>query len=206
MSQRVYTTENVAKMTNAGVSSIRSLVLWKKAPKAAYQVVSNTGRIQYLWDQAGLEEWHRLITEREELRAGRVPRKRRAASESPFGVKQGKAFSDHNAVNQVGKVMITWRLWWQDDPQWPDSTIWWFSTPEGWFTSKNDGRSWEKHGDGVTDDGMRRPSGPVYHAVNDPRKVRGPRNGIAAHNGAMHMQRVMQARTKLRDGDYVYQS
>jgi hypothetical protein len=50
-------------------------------------------------------------------------------------------YSDHNAVNRIGPLTVTWKLWWQPAAT-GDSTTWWLSSPAGWWVSTDDGESW----------------------------------------------------------------
>jgi hypothetical protein len=67
-------------------------------------------------------------------------------------------YSDHRAVNRVGSLAITWKLWWRTS--YDGGTMWWFSTPQGWYTSTDDGQTWE------ATNLMVRPSDYRYFSVN----------------------------------------
>lgn len=66
-------------------------------------------------------------------------------------------YSDHRAVNQLGGTVITWKLWWRNTHD--GGAMWWFSTPQGWYVSNDDGRSWDFA------DVMIRPGDYRYHCV-----------------------------------------
>lgn len=108
------------------------------------------GGMQYLWTAENVDQW----------------RAYHAGSESLPHRVLTNGFSDHNAVNRVANTTVTWKLWWQITA---DGPVWWFSTPDGWWTSTDDGRSWS---DART---MTRPSDYRYCSVN----------GIVTPNGAM---------------------
>lgn len=52
-------------------------------------------------------------------------------------------YSDHRAVNHTTHTTITWKLWWHNTA---DGPVWWFSTPDGWWTSRDDGNTWQRTG------------------------------------------------------------
>lgn len=142
--ERIYSMSGVARALGVSFGAVRGR--WERGnhPTPDFHQVTADGRTICLWNEAGLELWRALIPEPK-------PRPRSAGLRSRGLEEMPATFSDHNAVNQVGRHTVTWRLWCQ--PYTGGARfLWWFSTPEGWYTS-TDGRSWMSTGE------MRRPAG-----------------------------------------------
>lgn len=92
-----------------------------------------------LWSETGVQHWHAY-----------------AASQSSRPKQLTRVYSDHRASNTVGGSVITWKLWWRNGS---DGPMWWFATPDGWWTSEDDGVSWKRTGL------MVRPEGWHYYSV-----------------------------------------
>lgn len=122
------------------------------APRADYTTMHGTS-VQSLWSAEALDHWRAF-----HAGEGSIPRNGRYTT-----------FSDHHSVNHVGKIQVTWKLSWRCAHS--GGVVWWFSTPDGWFTSSDDGRSWEMTGS------MLRPSEYHYIYVND---VVRPSGAVAA--------------------------
>lgn len=118
------------------------------APRAEYTITSNRSGPILLWSQQGVMRWQAF----------------HASCESTPPVRFF-SYSDHNAVNRVGGIDVTWKLWWRT--VFDGGTQWWFSTPQGWWTSVDDGRSWQ-----FTDMTVR-PGDYRYQSVNANVMVRG---------------------------------
>lgn len=97
---------------------------------------------QPLWSEGSLDRWRAYCAGESSL-----PKHSRYAG-----------YSDHKAVNQVGPVTVTWKLWWRCLSD--GGALWWFSTPKGWYASNDDGRTWS------FTDTMIRPPGHRYYSVN----------------------------------------
>lgn len=104
--------------------------------------VQRGGKMAPLWSPVSIDRW----------------RAYHASSASLPKVERYLTFSDHNAVNQVGGLMVTWKLWWRNT--YDGGAMWWFSTPDGWYVSDDDGRTWDFA------DTMVRPGGYHYFSVN----------------------------------------
>lgn len=102
------------------------------APRADYTTMHGTS-VQSLWSAAALDHWRAF-----HAGEGSIPRNGRYTT-----------FSDHHAVNHVGKIEVTWKLSWRCD--YDGGTAWLYSTPEGWYISTDDGHSWEATGSMIRD-------------------------------------------------------
>lgn len=112
------------------------------SPRPEYEVIDRNGRKTPLWSDRGVEQWRLYL---ENLKVD---------------PKTGKstAYSDHNALNRIRFMSVTWKLWWSN--VWDGGTKWWFSTPQGWYTSIDDGKTWVPTGE------MVRPNDNRYYAVS----------------------------------------
>lgn len=109
------------------------------APPPSFEMRRTEGVMVALWTEADLERW-------------------KAFHRGATWVPKPDGYSDHNAVNQVGNLEVTWKLWWRPLPD--GEVMWWFSTPRGWFVSIDNGRSWSDT------DTLTRPGDYRYYHVN----------------------------------------
>lgn len=124
---RLYTTFEIAQALGVSRSWIHTHLRPKySSPPPDFVAVARGGKnLNNLWTEASLVRWQAY----------------HASTEPQSGIKRYSGYSDHNAVNMVGSLTVTWKLWWQPAPN-GDSPVWWLSTPEGWWTSTSDGRMW----------------------------------------------------------------
>lgn len=126
MTERLFTADDIAAIlgvTRPWIHKHRTGYL------EAQFVTTRKGKETRLWTSDGVDRWR-------VYHAGSVP---------VSGTwRYGGAYSTHRAVNKVGRFEITWKLWWRSTPG--GGTQWWFSTPRGWYTSIDDGRTWESTG------------------------------------------------------------
>lgn len=101
---------------------------------------------------------------------------------STSGLRRFDSYSDHNAVNQVGSLTITWKLWWRNTHD--GGAMWWFSTPKGWFVSNDDGRSWDFA------DVMVRPGDYRYISVNG--SVNPSQHTLSIIRGVGHLRGLIE--------------
>lgn len=141
-------------------------------PAAVYNVSREGGRVQPYWDLKGVEAWREAFKMMDDESAQPVPR----------AMIQPSTFSDHKAVNVIGNIEVTWRLWWKPASGSDDSVIWWFSTPFGWYQSANNGVNW------VRTNQMIRPAGRYFPAA--PGVTTG--SVAAARRGAYHLQKRLE--------------
>lgn len=97
-----------------------------------YKALWSGNKDQVFWRESKLAVWRQYV----------------AAMDVPVAhvdaKKMTSGFSDHNAVNVVGTFHVSWRLWWK--PCTTDALEWWFSTPQGWYTSTDEGSTWHRTG------------------------------------------------------------
>ena len=119
---RLYTATDVAEILNVSRGWVFKHRNRSGAPAAEFEVPTRGGddKSMLLWTEQAVQSW-------------------RAYCAATAGRKDA-VYSCLNAVNNG----ITWKLGWQMLPG--GSTRWWFSTPQGWFCSENDGRNWRNTG------------------------------------------------------------
>ena len=92
--------------------------------------------ITHLWSEEGLNRWMRYVASNESL--------------PKAGLIRNAKYSDHKAVNIIaGGHRLSWKLWWRCKPD--GATQWWYSTPDGWYTSDDYGQEWVRTGKDVRD-------------------------------------------------------
>lgn len=132
MTEQLYGTAEVATAIGASRTWVQDHSRKPAAPKADFEYVNQGGQRTLLWTERSIGLWARYFRLlRGKKRSG--PRLVRTIN-----------FSDHWTVNTVGSATVTWKLWWRN--LWDGRTQWWFSTPNGWYTSDNDGTTWEATG------------------------------------------------------------
>lgn len=138
----LYSAIDVAEQLGVSRTWIFSHMERPGSPPPAYRVQSKGSKISPLWTTRGVDNW----------------RAYHARLLAPADRATAEVYSDHRAVNRVGNVTVTWKLWWQN--LWDGRQCWWYSTPFGWYTSEDDGYSWEPSG------AMLRPSDNRYYSVS----------------------------------------
>ena len=153
MTERLYTANEVATLFGMTRHWVLEHMSRDGAPEPEFEMMR--GKVaQPLWTVAGLDRWRGYFA------GGKsIPRHR-----------TGDAYSDHKAVNQVGPVTVTWKLWWRCTGD--GGVLWWYSTPEGWYVSNNDGQSWDFTGTPI------RPSDYRYYSVNTYDTVKGATSAV----------------------------
>jgi hypothetical protein len=142
--QRLYTANEIGTMLGKTRHWVLHQFNSKDAPPPSYTTFRGTKRDAYLWTAEDLARWR-------DYHAGIEWRRARTLSESEY--------SDHKAVNQVGSLTVTWKLWWRC--LYDGIIEWWFSTPQGWVYRDDLDSGWrEWHG------GMMRPTEYHYFCVN----------------------------------------
>lgn len=165
--QRLYTANEIAKMLGVSRHWVLEHFAEREGPAPQFQAMR--GKVgTYLWTVESLDAWRAY-----HAGGGSVPSHRT------------NGYSDHNAVNQVGPVTVTWKLWWR--PRGDGMVQWWFSTPQGWYCSDDDGRVW-RHAETMV-----RPSDYRYISVND--IVRDMSSATSAVLRSAHMLRQKIERT-----------
>jgi hypothetical protein len=153
---RLYTVSEIAKELGISRKWVHNRLSDKesKAPPAAFRVHTGGKDPMLLWTEQAVARWRAFY----------------ASVESIPSTGRFFEYSDHQAVNMVrNQVMVTWKLWWKNT--WDGKAQWWFSTPNGWWTSDDDGRTWSDTGL------MVRPQDYRYYAVNGNAK---PSTAVAA--------------------------
>lgn len=141
MAVRLYSAGEVGHILGVTRNWVLEHVARGKTPPADFVAVR--GKVdQPLWTAASVDQW----------------RAYHAGDASIPSHHRGASYSDHNAVNQVGPVTVTWKLWWRNTHD--GGAMWWFSTPQGWYVSDDDGRTWDYA------DVMVRPGDYHYFSVN----------------------------------------
>jgi hypothetical protein len=139
--QRLYTANEVSKVVGMTRHWVLEHCARTGAPTPEFTVMRGD-LTQPLWTEGSLDRWRAY-------HAGDV-------SGPDHGRYSG--YSDHNAVNQVGPVTVTWKLSWRC--MYDGGALWLFSTPRGWYISNDDGVTWDFA------DTMVRPTGYRYFSVN----------------------------------------
>lgn len=148
---RLYTANEVGRLFGTTRYWVLEHMARDGSPPADFVIVR--GSEQPLWTSASVDHWRAYFASGES-----VPRHRIAAPGVRRPLAKSPPYSDHNAVNQVGPVTVTWKLWWRATRD--GGTMWWFSTPDGWYVSNDDGVTWDDA------DVMIRPQGYRYQCVN----------------------------------------
>ena len=143
--QRLYSANEIARELGERRSWVHAQMkkVGAGAPQPPFVAITHGASPTLLWPESSLEHWRAYHASRNTV-------KKIADKYSTY--------SDHRAVNRVGSLAITWKLWWRCG--YDGGTMWWFSTPQGWYTSSDDGRTWEATGL------MVRPSDYHYFSVN----------------------------------------
>lgn len=150
--ERLYTANEVGKLFGTTRYWVLEHMLRDGSPPPDYIIVR--GSEQPLWSAPSLDHWRVYFAGQDS-----IPRHHRAEPSTKRNRwARTPAYSDHRAVNQVGPVQVTWKLWWRSLPD--NHRLWWFSTPDGWYASHDDGTTWSRTGV------MIRPEGYRYIAVN----------------------------------------
>lgn len=159
--QRLYTANEIAKMLGMTRHWVLEHHSRTGAPQARFTAVRGS-RMTLFWTADALDHWRAYYAG-----ADSIPR-----------VQRTSGYSDHNAVNQVGNQTVTWKLSWRNTHD--GGAMWWFSTPDGWYVSNDDGRTWDYA------DVMIRPGDYRYFHVT------------GNVNPARHVATVLRSATKLR--------
>lgn len=168
---RLYAISEVAKTLGVTTNWLNNrLSRDPAAPRADFIVHTRGVHPMQLWSQGSVNRWCAYHASVDSVNA---------ANRRYIG------YSDHNAVNRVGNLVATYKLWWR--PACDGGTMWWFSTPQGWWTSIDDGVTWECTGLDV------RPSDYHYVCVNG---LARPTAGVAAV-----LRSVIAIRQRIIDND-----
>lgn len=143
MAERLYNATEIGTMLGIGRDWVSEHSRHGDAPPADYEWFRGKTAMP-LWSGASLGHWRAYHASGES-----TPR---------TTARHVATFSDHNAVNQMGPVTVTWKLWWRNTHD--GGASWWFSTPRGWWVSEDDGRTWKPS------ETMVRPSDYRYYSVN----------------------------------------
>lgn len=135
------------------------------APPAPFTAGYGNTRHQPLWRESDLQAWVDLA---ERMKATLTHQRQRPEN-----------YSDHQAVNVVAGMVVTWRLWYRPGAGY-DMLTWWFSTPRGWYVS-NDARTW------MSTDEMVRPTAYRYVPVASPSGM-----AITARATAMQLRKRIE--------------
>lgn len=138
---RLYSAGEIGNILGVTRNWVLAHMIRPESPREEFTAIRGKTQ-QPLWTARGVDEWRAY-----HAGDGSIPRHHKAG-----------AYSDHNAVNQVGPVTVTWKLWWRCLPD--GGVLWWFSTPDGWYASHDDGITWSRT------DTMVRPSDYHYYSVN----------------------------------------
>jgi hypothetical protein len=165
MPERLYTAKEVAEMTGVARKWVYNHAGRAGAPRPQFEARYGGKDPIQLWTEDGVKHWYAYIASSDSM-----PQK---ASSRRFD-----NYSDHRAVNMIRGSMSTWKLWWRCTHD--GGTLWWFSTPVGWWTSEDDGRTWSNTELDI------RPNDYRYYCVN----------GSVTPKGAL--LGVLESATKLR--------
>lgn len=142
--QHLYTAAEVANFLGVKRAWIHNRLLDRRdAPVPEFSAVVAGRAPLLLWSADGVKRWQAFAASIDSV---------------PLAARRRGSYSDHKAVNRVGRLTSTWKLWWRCAAN--GGTLWWFSTPDGWYTSGNDGRTWDKT------ESMERPPDYHYYCVN----------------------------------------
>lgn len=142
---RLYTTSDIAQLLGVRRSWVHNKIVKNadSAPMPEFDVKTNGPAPLLLWTESGLRRWEAYYAS-----LGSIPPR----------ISRHSAYSDHRAINRVGQLTVSWKLWWRCC--FDGGTVWWFSTPQGWWVSENDGRDWRNA------EAMIRPTDYRYHCVS----------------------------------------
>jgi hypothetical protein len=153
MAERLYGATEIGTILGLSRDWVLKHVRRGDGPPAEYEAMKGK-QCQALWSAASLSHWRAYHASGESL-----PRTNRYSN-----------CSDHYAVNQMGPLAITWKLWWRNTHD--GGTSWWFSTPQGWWFSEDDGVTWKPT------ESMVRPSAYHYYSVNGSVRPKGAVAGV----------------------------
>lgn len=142
MTEKLFTVNEVAKELGVTRPWIHSRIRNDDSPRADF-TMAGRGCPQLLWTETSLNRW----------------RTYKDSGERVSGNSHYAAYSDHRAVNRVGRISASWKLWWRTTHD--GNAVWWYSTPTGWWISDDDGRTWRNSGL------WERPGDYRYCCVND---------------------------------------
>lgn len=148
---RLYTANEIGRLFSTTRYWVIEHMLRDGSPPPDFIIVR--GSEQPLWTAASVDHWRAYFASQES-----IPRHRTAAPGVRRPLAKSPRYSDDNAVNQVGPVSVTWKLSWRATRD--GGTMYWLSSPVGWWVSNDDGRTWDNA------DVMVRPQGYRYQFVN----------------------------------------
>lgn len=130
--RRLYTAPDIATMLGVSRNWIH-MQMPNGAPKPDFVAQVRGGKLWQLWTSQGVDRWRAF----------------HASEMSIPNTTRFISFSDHNTSNRLpggakGGHVITWKLWWQCSHD--GGATWWFSTPQGWYVSNDDGETWTNTG------------------------------------------------------------
>lgn len=169
MTERLYTVLDIARELGQTKMWVHGrLVSSPNAPRPDFTANARGGTPILLWKRDSLPRWHTY----------------KAGNETVSGNGHYAAYSDHRAVNKVGRISATWKLWWRNTHD--GRMLWWFSTPVGWWISDDDGASWRNTGL------FQRPGDYHYYRVNG--NVTGEGMGVlsAAWRSTLPLKRELE--------------
>lgn len=167
MAETLYTVSHVARMLGETEKWVHYVRKNHGAPEPSYEAQISGGPVPAcLWNDTELDQWRAFHASQAWVPSVKIRRRK------------VDPYSDHKAVNHVRSRAITWKLWWHNSFEGP---VWWFSTPQGWYNSNDDGRHWHLSGLDV------RPEVFSYYAVN----------GTARPGG--HVATILRSAANLRD-------
>lgn len=164
MPETLYPAVHVARMLGETTKWVHRCRHEKGAPEPAYEAQLRGGPTPaILWTAAQLDQWLAFHA---------------SQSPNPRPNTRKNLYSDHKAVNNTKGQLVTWKLWWHNGYGGP---VWWYSTPQGWYNSNDDGENWWLTGLDV------RPDHFTYFAIN----------GDARPGG--HLARMLRSAAVLRE-------
>lgn len=151
VTERLYSITEIGRTLGVDRHSMHQYAERPGAPAADFEIYR--GKVaQELWTEASFDHWRAFFAS--QLSVPRHSKARPEARRRPGT----QPYSDHQAFNQVGPMVVTWKLWWRCT--FDGGTMWWFSTPKGWWVSNDDGQTWDDA------DVMERPGDYHYFCVN----------------------------------------
>lgn len=130
---RLYGITEIAKLVGITRESARRAARKHESLRPQFVAPTKGDKMVQLWAESGLGRWRVWFAS--------------VDSDSCYG--KLPSYSTLLAVNYVGPQRVTWKLWWRNLPD--GCTQWFFSTPVGWFTSRDYGKHWDSTGSKLLD-------------------------------------------------------
>lgn len=124
MTEQLHTASDIMRMFDVSRVWVGRQAKRHSSLRPQFVCTNKGGKLLQLWTDAGLARWRIYLS---------------SISSDPEHTPA--CYSCLRAVNYLGVNRITWKLWWRNTND--GGTVWYFSTPAGWYTSADFGNCWE---------------------------------------------------------------